>query len=80
MHLSVSGNSQAEDVASDCRHAVLSLADLPAPLAVSLGVATLMPCDAQEQHTSMDSALQAVETALAAAREAGDNSCRTVTL
>lgn len=80
MLLPETGLSQAEDVASDCRHAVLSLADLPAPLAVSLGVATLMPCDAQEQHTSMDSALQAVETALAAAREAGDNSCRTVTL
>jgi PleD family two-component response regulator len=59
----------------------LSLADVPLPLTVSLGVATLMPCDAEQvDYGSTDAALQAAETALSAARDAGKNCCRTVTL
>jgi GGDEF domain-containing protein len=81
MLLPEAGLNQAESVAEDCRQTVLSLPEVPVPLTVSLGVATLMPCDAdQEDYGSTDAALQAVETALAAAREAGSNCCRTVTL
>ena len=81
MVLPEAGLNQAEDVAEDCRQAVLSLPGLPTPLTVSLGVATLMPCDAEkDDYGSTDTALQAVEAALVAAREAGRNCCRTVTL
>ena len=81
MLLPEAGLNQAESVAEDCRQTVLSLPEVPVPLTVSLGVATLMPCDAdQEDYGSTDTALQAVETALAAAREAGRNCFRTVTL
>ncbi|WP_290536830.1 diguanylate cyclase [Alcanivorax sp.] len=81
MLLPEAGLNQAEDVAEDCRQAVLSLADVPLPLTVSLGVATLMPCDAEQvDYGSTDAALQAAETALSAARDAGKNCCRTVTL
>tara|TARA_Y100001934_G_scaffold261451_1_gene334842 strand:+ start:9549 stop:11015 length:1467 start_codon:yes stop_codon:yes gene_type:complete len=81
MLLPEAGLNQAESVADDCRQAVLSLPDLPESLSVNLGVATLMPCDAgKADYGSTDNALQAVETALAAARDAGGNSCRTVTL
>jgi PAS domain S-box-containing protein/diguanylate cyclase (GGDEF)-like protein len=81
MLLPEAGLNQAEDVAEECRHTVLSLADVPTALTVSLGIATLMPCDAeQEDYGSTDTALQAVETALTAARDAGKNCCRTVTL
>ena len=68
MLLPEAGLNQAESVAEDCRQTVLSLPEVPVPLTVSLGVATLMPCDAdQEDYGSTDTALQAVETALAAA-------------
>ena len=81
MLLPEAGLNQAEDVAEDCRQAVLSLADVPLPLTASLGVATLMPCDAEQvDYGSTDAALQAAETALSAARDAGKNCCRTVTL
>ncbi|MCG8394841.1 MAG: PAS domain S-box protein [Pseudomonadales bacterium] len=75
------GLNTAESLAGDFRHGVLSLPDLPLPLSVSLGVATLMPCEESAgQEATLDSALAAVEAALLAARDAGSNLVRTVTL
>ncbi|MTT50919.1 diguanylate cyclase [Alcanivorax sp. VBW004] len=70
----------AEGVAERCRHAVAGIASLSAPVSLSVGVATLLPCGEADEAKDPEALLSAADQALYAAKEAGRNCVRTALL
>ena len=70
----------AEGVAERCRRAVAGIASLSAPVSLSVGVATLLPCGEADEAKDPEALLSAADQALYAAKEAGRNRVRAALL